>query len=230
MPYNLLLLPLLGGFLFIHIAHFFRFAAQRLDGYRLLVQSAIAGICLVGIARIIIELFGLSDFGVSVLKVWNRFFPFPYSAETSLSFALAPAFAALVNLFISTEKAKSREISRHGNALTRLLHRAAEESLLISVTLENRKWYVGWVTESPSLDPQELYFRLLPFTSGYRDKDSLETYRTVYYQNVLEDQSLDPDRFFVTLPLKDVTVASLFDPDVYNQYFAEADKPPSSVS
>ena len=119
MPYNLLLLPLLGGFLFIHLTHFFRFAAQRLDGYRLLLQSAIAGICLVCIARVIIELLGLSDFGVSALNVWNRFFPFPYSAETSLSFGLAPAFAGSVNLFISTEKAKSREISRHGNALTR---------------------------------------------------------------------------------------------------------------
>jgi hypothetical protein len=86
---------------------------------------------------------------------------------------------------------------------------------------------VGWVTASPNLDPQEQYFRLLPFTSGYRDKDSLETYRTVYYQNVLEDESLDPDRFFITLPLKDIKIANLFDADVYNQYFAESDKPPA---
>jgi hypothetical protein len=123
----------------------------------------------------------------------------------------------------------TREIKKHGNALIRLLHRAAEESLLVSVTLDNRKWYVGWVTESPNLDPQELYFRLLPFTSGYRDKDTLETLRTVFYQNVLEDESLDPDRFFITLPLKDVKTANLFDPDVYNQYFAEPDKP-SAIS
>jgi hypothetical protein len=32
MPYNLLLLPLIGGFLFIDLTHFFRFGAQRLDG------------------------------------------------------------------------------------------------------------------------------------------------------------------------------------------------------
>jgi hypothetical protein len=53
MPYNLLLLPLLGGFLFIHLTHFFRFGAQRLDGYRLLFQSAIAGICLSALARLV---------------------------------------------------------------------------------------------------------------------------------------------------------------------------------
>ncbi len=225
MPYNLLLLPLLGGFLFIHIAHYFRFGAQRLDGYRLLLQSAIAGTCLAGIARIIIELISLGALGVSALKVWYGFFPFNYSAESSLSFALGPLLAGLVNVFIGTEEAMSREIKKHGSALIRLLHRAAEESLLISVTLDNRKWYVGWVTESPNLDPQELYFRLLPFTSGYRDKDTLETLRTVFYQNVLEDESLDPDRFFITLPLRDIKTANLFDPDVYNQYFAEPDKP-----
>jgi hypothetical protein len=53
MPYNLLLLPLIGGFLFVHLTHFFRFGAQRLDGYRLLFQSAIAGICLSAAARLI---------------------------------------------------------------------------------------------------------------------------------------------------------------------------------
>jgi hypothetical protein len=106
----------------------------------------------------------------------------------------------------------------------KLLHLATEENLLVSVTLDNRKWYVGWVTESPNLDPQELYFRLLPFMSGYRDKDTLETFRTVFYQNVLEDDTLDPNTFFITLPLKDIKTANLFDPDVYNQYFGEQEK------
>ena len=51
---GLLLLPLLGGFLFFHLTHFFRFAAQRLDGYRLLFQSAIAGTFLSILARLIV--------------------------------------------------------------------------------------------------------------------------------------------------------------------------------
>ncbi|HSU61591.1 MAG TPA: hypothetical protein VLI55_19945 [Bryobacteraceae bacterium] len=228
MPYNLLLLPLLGGFLFIHLAHYFRFGAQRLDGYRLLFQSAIAGVCLAGIARVVIELVERSAIGISGLALWFGFFPFKYSAESSLSLVLGPISAGIVNLFMGKKQSKDREIHKHGNALMKLLHRATEERLLISVTLDNRKWYVGWVTESPNLDPQELYFRLLPFTSGYRDKDTLETFRTVFYQNVLEDESLDPDQFFITLPLKDIKTANLFDADVYNQHFAEADKTPSA--
>jgi hypothetical protein len=225
MPYNLLLLPLLGGFLFIHLAHYFRFGAQRLDGYRLLIQSAIAGTCLAAAARVIIELLSISGVGLKGIDLWSRFFPFKFSAESSLSFVLGPIFAGIVNLFMGKRRAREIEIRKHGNALMQLLQRATVGNLLISITLDNRKWYVGWVTESPNLDPEELYFRLLPLTSGYRDKDTLETYRTVFYQNVLEDESLDPDRFFITLPLKDIKTANLFDPDVYNQHFAEGEKP-----
>jgi hypothetical protein len=31
------------------------------------------------------------------------------------------------------------------------------------------------------------------------------------------------------LPLKDIKVANLFDPDVYNQYFAETEKPSATA-
>ncbi|HEY4573564.1 MAG TPA: hypothetical protein VIJ26_06370, partial [Thermoanaerobaculia bacterium] len=53
MPTNLLLLPLLGGFWFVHFCYFFRFRAQRLDGYRLLLESAFFGLLLSVPARLI---------------------------------------------------------------------------------------------------------------------------------------------------------------------------------
>jgi hypothetical protein len=73
MPYNLLLLPLIGGFLFVHLTHFFRFGAQRLDGYRLLFQSAIAGICLSAAARLIDLLIDLTPLGVPAHRLWIWF-------------------------------------------------------------------------------------------------------------------------------------------------------------
>jgi hypothetical protein len=224
MPYNLLLLPLIGGFLFVHLAHFFRFGAQRLDGYRLLFQSAIAGICLSAIARLVDLLLGLTPAGPSLERLWFWFSPFDYSGVSALSLLFGPALAVLVNAFINKERAKDLEIRRHGNSLIRLLHKAEKEKLLLSITLDSRKWYVGWVAESPNLDPQEFYFRLLPFISGYRDKDTLETFRSVFYQDVLKETDLEPDQFYVTLPLKDVKIAGLFNDEVYNEYFAEPDE------
>lgn len=221
MPYNLLLLPLLGGFLFFHLTHYFRFGAQRLDGYRLLLQAAIAGTCLAVIGRILVELIELTPLAAMFKSIWGRFAPFPFSASSALALALGPAIALIWNLFVNKETAKDVEIRKHGNALIKLLHRAQKQSHLVSITLDNRKWYIGWVAESPNLDPQELYFRLLPFMSGYRDKDNLRTYRTVSYVGALQEPSVNPQDIVITLPLKDVKVANLFSENLYNDYFEE---------
>ena len=44
MPFNLLLLPLLGGYIFISHWHVTRFDATRYTGERLLFHSATAGV------------------------------------------------------------------------------------------------------------------------------------------------------------------------------------------
>jgi len=223
MPYNLLLLPLIGGFLFVHLAHYFRFAAQRADGYRLLFQAAIAGVSLSIAGRVAELLIALTPLGHWFEHYWSIFSPFPYSATSALSLLMGPVFALLVNLFIGKEKAKAREIRSHGNFLLRLLDEAANQTRLISITLDSRKWYVGWVVESPNLDPHDQFLRLLPFISGYRDKDALETRRTVYYEAVLKDNTIDRTEFVITLPLKDVKIAGFFNDEIYDEYFAETD-------
>ncbi len=228
MPYNLLLLPLLGGFLFIHLTHYFRFAAQRMDGYRLLFQAAIAGVGLSIAGRLVEMLIAATPLGPPFERNWAFFSPFPYSATSAISLLLGPVCALVVNLFIDKEKAQDKEINAHGTSFLKLIHQAQMEERLISLTLDSRKWYVGWVAESPNLYPQEQYFRLLPFISGYRDKDSLETRRMVYYEAVLADNSLDRNEFVVTLPLKDVKIAGFFNDEVYDEYFAAPPDDPST--
>jgi hypothetical protein len=223
MPYNLLLLPLVGGFLFVHLTHYFRFAAQKADGYRLLFQAAIAGVGLSIFGRIAELLLALTPLGKWFVYYWHMFSPFPYSATSALSLLMGPVLALLVNLFISKEKAKAKEIRAQGNFLLRLLDESASQKRLISITLDSRKWYVGWVVEAPNLDPRDQFFRLLPFISGYRDKDALEARRTVYYEAVLRDPSLDRTEFVITLPLKDVKIAGFFNDEIYDEYFAETD-------
>lgn len=229
MPYNLLLLPLMGGFLLIHITHLFRFNAQRLDGYRLLFQSAVAGTCLSVLARSTVLLIELTPFGPFTKDLWNRFSPFAYSGTSAIAFILGPVLAVVVNIFIGKEEAKHIELRTHGDLLMRLFQRAVDEKLLLSVTLDTRKWYVGWVAESPSLDPRDSYFRLLPLFSGFRDPETLETFRTVFYEEVLNDPNFDTDEFVITLPLKDIKIAGLFNEDVYNEYFAEPEEAESQL-
>lgn len=221
MPYNLLLLPLLGGFLFLHLCHRFRFRAQRLDGNRLLVESAVAGAVLLLLSRLLVTTFGITRLGQLLGGWWTTFAPFPFSETSAISLLIGPLLAYCINARIGLAEAKSAEIARHGNAFIQLLHQANEQEQLISITLDTRKWYVGMVAESPNLDPTELYFRLIPILSGYRDKDTLRTYRTVSYQEILQNPDFNPAEFTITLPLKDVKIANLFDANAYQDYFAE---------
>ena len=223
MPYNLLLFPLLGGFLFLHINHFSRFHAQRLDGYRMLVESAIAGTGLGVLGRLIVVWSGGTRLGTWSGLLWFRLLPWPHSDTAAWGLTLGPVLALLLNLFINREKAKDIEIHRHASSFARLLHEAEQQERPISITLDTRKWYIGYVAESPNLDPQETYFRLLPVISGYRDKDTLETFRTVFYEEVYRDPECDSEDFVITIPIKDVKIANFFDMELYEQYFAEDD-------
>ncbi len=119
------------------------------------------------------------------------------------------------------------EIRLHGNALIRLLHHAATYELPVSVTLSSRKWYVGYIAESPNLEPAEACFRLLPILSGYRDKEDLTTRRVIYYSRDVyarleKERGRKPDIsvFVITLALKDVQDARIFDESVYLDHFS----------
>ena len=121
---------------------------------------------------------------------------------------------------LNSEHARDSEIAAHGNALVRLIHEAEKTSTLVSISLSNRKWYVGYIAEAWSLDPQEAYLRLLPILSGYRDPANLGVIPTTYYRPVYSRPGIEKDRFVIVIPLKDVEMANLFDENVYAEYFA----------
>jgi hypothetical protein len=54
MPYNLLILPLLGGYWLMKMSYRFRFIHQQLDRTHLLIWSSIAGFLLLFAARAIV--------------------------------------------------------------------------------------------------------------------------------------------------------------------------------
>ena len=252
MPANLLALPLLAGYLFVHISTRFRFRAQALDGYRLLIESAIAGAFLLFLARVITWLLA----GTQASAVWHDLAPdVPYLGTAALTLILGLLLPAADNirprtdirgklstlllkprimsfprrLFLAVRSAYREnrfrgldaEIRVNGNALIRLLHKAAFEQETISITLTNRKWYVGYLAELVSLNPKETHLSLLPIMSVYRDKDSLSTVRTIYYRDVYS-QYTEPDLsvFHVLIKMTDIVEARIFDEEVYEDHFA----------
>jgi hypothetical protein len=79
MPTNLLLLPLLGGFWFMLFCHYFHFRAQQLEGYRLLLYSAFAGVGFFGMARILTWYLQSIPWVSAPKEVWHEIAPVEFA-------------------------------------------------------------------------------------------------------------------------------------------------------
>ncbi|MDP9055343.1 MAG: hypothetical protein M3N93_13750 [Acidobacteriota bacterium] len=229
MPGNLLILALLAGFCFVHRCYSFKFRAQLLDGYRLLLYCSLAGAAALLISRSLVLLLKLFPVFWQVRPLWDRFAAVPWLGTFCLCIPVALVCAEAWNLFVDPEDCRQKEVIANGDSLMQLMQRAANEERMLSITFDSRKWYAGYLVEAPNLKPSERYFKLLPILSGYRDKDTLVARRTLSYVNIDRIPGINPADFAITLPIASVRTANLFDPAVYEDHFAAIDAaPPAS--
>lgn len=190
-----------------------------LDGYRLLFHSSFAGALLLGLSRALVCLSKVTTQFWHFRPLWNQYTDIPYLGTFIFSVALSVVVATIWNQFLDPDSERAKTIREHGDSLSLLMLEAASTDMMISITLENRKWYAGYVTESPNLKPTEKYFSLVPILSGYRDKDSLVVKQLIDYSEKFAD-GMVPDDFALILPLQSVRSANPFDPELYDEYFA----------
>lgn len=245
MPTNLLLLPLLGGFWFVHFCYLFKFRAQRLDGYRLLLESAFFGLLLILPARLIAYFWPrFSALGSGAEGEWITLWHGPpLSGTASLSLLLGLISPFLVNwlhaaylrtlssqdwdpeegasglweaasnfLAPAREKALDFAIRNSGNQFFQLLHRAAVHKIPVLLTLQNRKVYVGHLTESPNLKPENQFVSLLPALSGHRDDKTLAIKFDVIYdlEGLIAKLDIEAEELLLTIPLSEIKSTSLY--------------------
>ena len=266
MPANLLILPLLAGFWFLHHCHRYRFRALHWDGYRLLLESAVHGFIFLSVARgLIIGLKLIHGVPPLIDNYWRPIARIDYLGSGIGSFLLAGTVSFLDNrcltpfrsrdLFesyresraerrgvwrsvldaiataysLNSEESSAKAVEDFGNPLVRLLDSAARGGTAVSITLKNRKWYVGFVSEAISLDPRQTHFRLTPLFSGFRNKDTLSATPELSYSALyvgiqrMQAASLQPKDFDITIPIGDIEIANYFREDYYLRYFANSD-------
>jgi hypothetical protein len=224
MPYNLLLMPLLGGYCLLHIFNYTRFRAQRLDGYRLLLESACAGLLLVSVSRLAIETLNRHPYTTWLKSWWGGFSPFPYSGTAAGALILGLSVPWVANYFCSYKWAKNKILKQHGNALFKLLHRSVTQRKPVAITLDSGKYYMGYIAESPNLDPQEQYCSMIPLISGYRENDTQIVHMTSSYEAVYMNKQLgfDKNDFAITLPLSSIKTAHLFDQSAWREFHKQS--------
>jgi hypothetical protein len=243
-PFNLLLLPLIGGFVLLSHWNLTLYFAKRLDKERLLLYSSLTGAGLLGLS-----------FAISIIIISNPTWPgfnyllslrhwwayntpyFEYSGISTLALiigAVSPWFlnrTKPLSLLWTKEKQGEKATKGYGSPLERLLLKALKEEKHVMITLSSGKVYIGRVTIG--LAPEDdRSFELLPMKSGYREGDKQRLELTTHYDEAFQkifDGEPDPFEvigdFRVVIPVKEVVSATLFRGDIYAKYFPHGSKP-----
>jgi hypothetical protein len=229
MPFNLLLLPLLGGFIFFSHWNRTAYFAKRHDSERLLLYSSLYGVLFLGISflgSIVIPHIP----GLAALPHWWAYNTpqIQFSGISSFALFLGVAGQLVLNKVPPFsklwEKAGENAIQEFGSQLEKLLYRSLVEEKRVMVTLKGGKVYIGRVTISitPKEDRDLL---LLPSKSGYRDDKHRLMLTTDYdrtYEMIVEGEEDYLDiiaDFGVVIPIPEVLTASLYRADVHAKYF-----------
>ncbi|MCG6267994.1 hypothetical protein [Vibrio furnissii] len=111
------------------------------------------------------------------------------------------------------------EVDPENSEFTELFFRSLSFGLPILFTMSDRKVFIGYITSVNYFDFNDIH--ISPILSGYRHKDNLKLELVTPYQDVLEslvDEEVDDEVFTVTLPLREIVHAHLYDFE-YQDYF-----------
>lgn len=222
MPFNVLLLPLLGGFVLVTRWNYTRFITKRFSGERLVFLAAIAGVFLVILAFLLVRMAAWMWPGLEA--AWQRQVPFAYAGTSLLALVIGFVAWKPLNWWSSRESAVRAAMQQWNDFLEILLEDSIKKTSMVSVSLKGGKVYMGFVTGNfdPSYDRK--YICLWPIFSGYRNKDTQELAVTTNYAVVYAESASSNvgssvlDRFQVIVPVGELQSASFFDPKTYDLF------------
>ncbi|MGH9799726.1 MAG: hypothetical protein ACRD82_05125 [Blastocatellia bacterium] len=195
-PLNLLLLPLLGGFIFVSLWYPTKYYTLRADGYRLIFLSSIGGAiflfisCIIStFATLIFNLFGLLGAAQKIDTFWHQVVPYENTGRAALAFLIgAVLWYPLNRLKVCQEDlAVERMINHKRDALEALLRYAMGKGRMVLVSVKNGKVYVGFVTSNFNPAYELNSMSLFPALSGYRAEENKEVRFTRDYTAVYQE-------------------------------------------
>lgn len=234
-PTVLLILPLVGGYIFAYRWNACRFHGAREEGHRLYFRAAFYGASLL-LAALFLRTAALGYFDsydgweanvrahiAGFLKKEAGTDAPLFALLCSYAFAIG-SFAWLPLNFLLGKNLWLKAAVEEEGELEQLLHRAVARGRPILLTMDNRKVYVGLVRRTP--EPRQSVSRtiwLLPLISGYRDEKGKVRFTTYYDQiyatiNDVGPTDLTAEDFELVLPADSVQSAHLFDPSTYARF------------
>ena len=223
----LLIIPLVGGYLFLSILNLTKYKIIRTAGYRLFFLSAFVGIVLLIIAKIIIKFlltFNIMNLIISIISEWT--IPTGLELESMTALFVGVGLSFLLNLILRIRFGK-HEFAKvaakdRGESLHLMIYEAIENKQPIELTMQNEKVYIGLVSITGDFFNECVI--VTPYFSGYRDEKTNDLVITNNYKGVLTEMrnkenssmiEIEHSDLNVTLKMSDVATAQIFYPEVY---------------
>jgi len=245
MPFNILLLPLLGGFIFISKWNCTRWYAVRAEKERLILYAAIAGLIWLAIAYclklFIAPIFPCQPGGLCIPVWFRENIPFDYGGISSAAFVLAATMWLPLNAprwlkrfpkIFRRDEQFLRVVKSQGTALEQMVTRALLTKKYLLISLKGGKVYVGRVVSAFEPAARDASMVLFPTLSGYRASDNRMVCWTLNYDQTYfaigqehDDEEMIKQllqEFRLVLPVTEITSVTAFSYDMYNKHFSDS--------
>jgi hypothetical protein len=186
MPFNSLLLPLVGGFLFISFWNKTKYNAKRSNGQRLILESALWGTLFLGISYISIRLLNWKF--PAVYSIWHYLIPYPQLGTPIGSLLIGACLPCILNRVWSEKEQNAKSYAGFSDYLGLLFFKAQIKKKPVMITLRNGKVYIGLIygCNSPGKHDGGGSLYIQPTLSGYRRHVTHEMYITTDYTAILQ--------------------------------------------
>ena len=219
MGLGLLLIPALGGYLFITRFNGTRDRATSAGGYHVVFRSAVAGAVLFAMSHLLAVF--IEWFMPQVVRLWQVAFPIEYSGTAVASVMLGWGLPLAVNPFVNRLDARRQTALESGDHIGLVVDEAIENAKFIEVSLSSGKCYVGVPLARTFLARADGDLVLIPIFSGHRDNGTRELKLTVNYAPVLRSElrrNTALEDFRVAVPTRKVLSARIFDLDAFAKF------------
>jgi len=238
MPYNILILPLCGGYFILLNFVYLKYKFQRLSSQRVLFSSIISGVFLLFTTFLI--RFTLNVYDPNIEKSIFQFLDnelnishIPYLWTSVFSFLIALIGTLLSNLIVyllggcSFKPSISYAVRKYGDEVEKLFRISANTGQLMQLTLKCNKVYVCFTDIIPV--PKETnYLTITPVLSGYRNSENKTLHLITKYYDVLDIYMSDDPKFDIydidiSIKQDEILSARIYDQDVFNLFNNEED-------
>ena len=222
--------PLIGGYWFLWEWNYTKFVVKEDSGYHLFFKSSIAGMFFLMLANIltfsvnIVVVFFNFDTASSFLNEINALVPNGFDPASILAMIIGILSPYILNKRSSSSKHLTRAAIDRGNYLFLMTQEAFDKSVMMEVTLNSGKVYIGpTLSEMPF---ESKYLQLVPYLSGYRENETkkliVSRKNTERIKSILDANPVDFDQALlrnlrIIVPTKDIASARLFDPEIYEK-------------